>query len=124
MPESIKEALRSDGTPYVVVTDNDISAGKLLAPDGSPNYPIVISLASEAVRDDEITPLINYVSAGGYLLVGSSAFTRNPDGSTRGDFALASSIGMHMAKSSLQNWVQTSSIKVVASHPLVSHLPL
>jgi len=32
--------------------------------------------------------LTNYVAAGGTLLVGSSAFTRNPDGTTRGDFAL------------------------------------
>ncbi len=123
MPETIKEALRSDGTPYAVVTDADISAGKLVAPDGSPNYPIVISLASEAIRDDEITPLINYVSAGGYLLVGSSAFTRNPDGTTRGDFALASSIGMHMASANLQNWIQTSTMTVVSPHRLVSHLP-
>jgi len=123
MPETIKEALRSDGTPYVVVTDSDISAGKLLAPDGSPNYPIVISLASESVRDDEITPLINYVSAGGYLLVGSSAFTRNPDGTTRGDFALASSLGMHMANANLQDWIRTSTITVVSPHRLVSHLP-
>ena len=54
MPESMKEALRSDGTAFATVTDAQISAGSLLNPDGSPKYPIVISLASEAIRDDEI----------------------------------------------------------------------
>lgn len=81
--ESLKEALRSDGTPFIVVSDADITAGNLLHPDGSPKFPIVISLASEAVNDNEIVPLRNYVSAGGFLLIGSSAFTRNPSGTTR-----------------------------------------
>ena len=67
MYESLKEALRSDGTPFVEVTDADISAGRLLNADGTPRYPIVISLASEAIRDDEIAPLRSYVTAGGFL---------------------------------------------------------
>jgi len=45
MPESVKEALQSDGTPFVVVTDADILDGELLT-DGKPRFPIVISLAS------------------------------------------------------------------------------
>ena len=65
-------------------------------PDGSPRYPILISLASEAIADNEIAPLRDYVATGGFLFVGSSAFTRNPDGTTRGDFALANEIGLHM----------------------------
>jgi hypothetical protein len=32
MPESIKEALRSDGTPFIEVSDADIAAGALLYP--------------------------------------------------------------------------------------------
>ncbi|MBZ5536430.1 MAG: hypothetical protein LAO31_10780, partial [Acidobacteriia bacterium] len=123
MPESLKEALRSDGTPFVVVSDADIRAGSLLNPDGSPRYPIVISLASEAVSNDEVTPLQNYVSAGGFLLVGSSAFTRNPDGSTRGDFALADAMGLHMANPGLQNWYQNSGFSKTTEHRLVSHIP-
>ena len=39
MHESLKEALRSDGTPFVTVSDADIAAGRLLNPDGSPNTP-------------------------------------------------------------------------------------
>ena len=89
MPESVKEALRSDGTAFKVVGDADISAGRLLDANGRPKYPILISLASEAIRDDEIAQLTNYVAAGGFLLVGSSAFTRNTNGTTRGDFAFA-----------------------------------
>ena len=96
MPESLKEALRSDGTPFVEVSDADIAAGRLLYPDGSPRYPILISLAAEAIANNEIAPLRDYVAAGGILFVGSSAFTRNPDGTTRGDFALANEMGLHM----------------------------
>src|SRR2546423_7848664 len=47
MSETLKEALRSDGTPFVVVSDADITAGNLLTTSGTPKYPIVISLASE-----------------------------------------------------------------------------
>src|SRR5512140_169233 len=81
MPDAMKEALRSDGTLFTVVNDSNISAGGLLS-NGQPKYPIVISLACEAVRDDEIAQLTNYVAAGGFLLVGSSAFTRTTNGAT------------------------------------------
>ncbi len=49
--QSLEEALKSDGTPYVEVSDSDIAAGKLLTTDGVPRYPIVISLAAEAIAD-------------------------------------------------------------------------
>ena len=123
MYESLKEALRSDGTPFVTVSDADIAAGRLLNPDGSPTYPIVISLASEAIADAEIAPLRAYVSAGGFLLVGSSAFTRNPNGTTRGDFALANEMGLHMVNTGLQNWAQNTTFTKVMEHRLVSHIP-
>lgn len=123
MSESLKEALRSDGTPFVIVTDADIAAGGLLNADGSPKYPILVSLASEAVRDNEVTPLANYVSAGGFLLVGSSSFTRNPNGSTRSDFALASQMGLHMANGNLQNWYEATTFSKSGQHRLVSHVP-
>src|SRR5258708_34151452 len=38
MPESLKEALRSDGTAFTVIGDSNITAG-LLQPNGSPKYP-------------------------------------------------------------------------------------
>ena len=123
MYESLKEALRSDGTPFVTVSDADIAAGRLLNPDGSPKYPIVISLASEAIADTEIAPLRNYVAAGGFLFVGSSAFTRNPNGTTRGDFALANEMGLHMVNTGLQNWAQNTTFTKVMEHRLVSHIP-
>ena len=123
MYESLKEALRSDGTPFVVVTDADISAGRLLATGGSPRYPIVISLASEAIRNDEVAPLRNYVAAGGFLFVGSSSFTRNTDGTTRGDFALAAELGLHMVNANLQNWYQNMTFSKVTNHRLVTHIP-
>ena len=72
--ESLKETLRSDGTPFEEISDADISNGVLLLPDGSPKYPIVISLATEAIHNDEVALLRNYVNAGGFLFVGSSWF--------------------------------------------------
>jgi len=121
--ESLKEALRSDGTPFVEISDADIAAGLLLRPDGSPKYPILISLASEAVDESEIEPLRTYVGAGGLLFVGSSAFTRNPDGTTRGDFAVANEMGVHMVNASLENWAENWHVTRIADHPLTSHIP-
>jgi hypothetical protein len=121
--ESLKEALRSDGTPFVTVSDSDISAGKLLNSDGSPAYPIVIRLGAEAIADNEIAPLRSYVNAGGFLLVGSSAFTRNPNGPTRGDFALATEMGVHMVNPTLTNWYLNGHFTKGASHRLTSHIP-
>jgi VCBS repeat-containing protein len=121
--ESLKEALRSDGTPFVVVSDADIAAGKLLQSDGSPRYPIVISLVSEAISDTEIQPILNYVNAGGFLFSGSSAFTRRPDGTSRGDFAIANEMGIHMVNPSLSNWGVTMQFRKVLNHQLVSNVP-
>ncbi len=124
MPESLKEALRSDGTPFEVISDNDIAAGRLMDTNGRPRYPIVFSLASEAIHDAAIVPLTNYVAAGGFLFVGSSSFTRRPDGTTRGDFAFASELGIHMAAPALTNWVRNSQLSTLSSqHRLVSHIP-
>ena len=121
--ESLKEALRSDGTPFVEISDADITSGDLLYQDGSPRYPILISLASEAISDVEIAPLRDYVNGGGFLLVGSSAFTRNPNGTMRGDFALANEMGVSVVDPSLDNWDVNMEFTKVLDHPLVSHIP-
>ncbi|MRR05413.1 MAG: hypothetical protein EG828_00485 [Deltaproteobacteria bacterium] len=126
--DSLREALHSDGTPFVEVSDNDIAMGRLLNSDGSPRYAILISLASEAIADNEIDPLRSYVNAGGFLFVGSSAFTRFPDGTDRGDFALASEMGLHLANGSVNisnnwNFYQNRRFTKMAAHRLVSHIP-
>ena len=121
--EGLKEAFRSDGTPFVVVSDADISGGALLNADGLPRYPIVISLASEAIDESETAPLRAYVNAGGFLFVGSSAFTRYVDGRARGDFALANEMGIHMVGHTLQNWYENDSFLRLADHRLVQHIP-
>jgi len=123
MPDAAKEALRSDGTAFTVVSDADIGAGDLLDANGQPKYPIVISLAAEAVSDNEIAPLTNYVAAGGYLLVGSSAFTRDTNGLSRGDFAFASELGVHMASTNLLNWKNNLTFSKTINHQIVSHIP-
>ena len=122
MPESIEHALQADGTPYTVVGDSNINNGALLS-NGVPVYPIVISLASEAIEDSEIAQFTNYVAAGGYLLVGSSAFTRETNGASRGDFAFANAMGVHMVSSSLTNWGINSTFTKQFNHQIVSHIP-
>ena len=122
-PRALEEAFRSDGTPFVTITDAEIGSGQLLNADGSPKYPIVISLASEASTDSQTAALRNYVNAGGFLFIGSSAFTRNPDGTTRGDFALADEMGLHMASAGLQNWYENTAFAKLGEHRLVSHIP-
>ena len=122
MPEAVKEALRSDGTPFAVVSDANISSGLLLS-NGAPAYPIVISLASEAVRADEIAALTNYVAAGGFLVVGSSSFTRDTNGVARGDFAFANALGLHLNTTNLNNWVTNSSFTKQVNHRLVADVP-
>jgi hypothetical protein len=124
MPESVKEALRSDGTPFVVLDDADLLT-KLLMPNGAPRYPILVSLAAESLSASEANALRAYVAAGGFLLMGSSSFTRFETGVTRGDFALANEMGMHCqpatwAANGFDNYHLTKEIE----HRLVSHIPV
>ena len=121
--ETLKEALLSDGTPFVEVTDSDILAGKLRNADGSPRYPILISLVSEAIDDNEIPYLRDYVSAGGFIFSGSSSFTRKPDGASRGDFALANEMGLHQSAPNLFNWSENRHFITTSDHRLTSHFP-
>ena len=83
----------------------------------------MISLASDAIADNEISQLRDYVGAGGFLLVGSSSFTLRQDGTSRGDFALASEMGLHVANSSLNNWYLNNQFTKTADHRLTSHIP-
>src|SRR5712672_3240279 len=122
MPEAMKEALRSDGTAFTVVGDSNIIAGALVT-NGAPRYPILISLASEAIRDDEIAAFTNYVAAGGFLVVGSSAFTRNTNGTARSDFAFANQLGVHKVAAGLTNWAQNNNLTRSSTHRLTSHIP-
>ncbi len=123
MPDSVKEMLRSDGTAFTVVGDSNIVAGVLTNADGSPKYPIVISLAAEAIQDAEIANLTNYVAAGGFLFVGSSSFTRNTNGTTRGDFAIANAMGVDMVNPALTNWSLDGTFTKISNHPILSLLP-
>ena len=123
MPDAVKEALRSDGTAFTVVGDSNILAGVLTNADGTPKYPILISLASEAIDDGEIARLTNYVAAGGFLFVGSSSFTRNTNGTSRGDFAIASAMGVDMVDPALTNWSLDGKFTKISNHPILSLLP-
>ena len=121
MVESVKEALRSDGTPFVVVGDTGIKNGLLLA-GSAPRFPILISLAAEAIADEEIAPLISYVANGGYILAGSSSFTRSNNGAFRPDFALASQMGLSCSPST-NNWLDNTNFIKQSGHRLVTDMP-
>ncbi len=123
MPDSVKEALRSDGTAFTVIGDSNIVAGVLTNTDGSPKFPIVISLAAEAMVDSEIAQFTNYVASGGFLFVGSSSFTRNTNGTSRGDFALANAMGVNMVNSGLTNWYFDDNFSKISNHPILSQIP-
>jgi hypothetical protein len=123
MPESLKEALRSEGIPFEILGDADIGNGRLMDTNGRPKYPILISLASEAIADNEIPQISSYVAAGGFVFAGSSAFTRNVNGTTRGDFALTNEMGLHMVTPALTNWRASGTFTKVLDDRLISHIP-
>jgi len=119
---SLEDILSSDGTPFVEINDSAIEAGGLLN-NGIPKYPILISLASECVSDAEVSQILQYVSAGGFVFAGSSAFTRYSDGTARSDFALSAQMGVTCATSPTNNWGQASYISVNATDQLDDILP-
>ena len=122
MPEALQEMFRSDGTAFTVLGDSNITAGLLLR-TACPRYPIFISLAAEAIRDDEIAPLTNYVAAGGFLFIGSSSFTRNTNGTSRGNFAIASAMGVNMVSNSLANWGLANYLTTQTNNRIVNDIP-
>jgi hypothetical protein len=122
MPQSIEEALRSDGTPFTVIGDSNVMAG-ILVTNGQPKYPVMICFASEAIDDSEIPQFTNYVASGGFLIVSGASFTRNTNGTTRGDFAFANAMGIHMANNSLANYYADQTLTNLVNNRLTSHIP-
>jgi hypothetical protein len=123
LPEALKEMLRSDGTPFAVFSDLDVKNGALMTTNGLPKYPILIDLAGEVIRDDEIAPLTNYVASGGFIFAGSSAFTRFTNGTYRGNFALTTNQMGISCNASSNNWTSNYGLTKQADHRLTSHLP-
>jgi hypothetical protein len=78
--ELLEEALRSDGTPFVEITDTEIESGGLLTDSGLPKYPILFSLSAECISSTEAQEIKEYVQAGGFAYAGSSSWTRKQDG--------------------------------------------
>ena len=80
----LMEQLRADGTPFDVVTDADISGGKLVLAGGAPRYAILFSLANDCISDQAAKQIMNFVRAGGHAFVGSTSWTRNEGCKLRG----------------------------------------
>ena len=115
----LEEALKSDGTPFVEISDATIESGALLV-SGVPKYPILFSLASECVSDSEASQISSYVSAGGFAYVGSSSWTKYENGSSRTDFALSSQMGL---RSTTNDWAKVGNATRIADNQLVNHVP-
>ncbi|MCW4025615.1 MAG: hypothetical protein NWF01_11370 [Candidatus Bathyarchaeota archaeon] len=118
----LKEAFKSDGTPFVEVSDAQIEAGELMT-SGTPTYPILFSIACECISDQEATQLNNYVSAGGFLYASASSWTRYEDGTQRSDFALSAQMGLSSANLPPNNWAPVQTARRVADHQLVNCVP-
>jgi len=120
--ESLEEALRSDGTPFVEVNDSLIESGGLLS-GGEPKYPILISLAAECISDLAASQILQYVSSGGFAYVGSSAWTRYSNGTTRSNFALSAEMGVRCVATPPSNWNQLTYVYRNGTNRLVDFLP-
>ena len=118
----LEEALKSDGTPFVEISDASIESGGLLV-SGVPKYPILFSLASECISDSEASQISSYVSAGGFAYVGSSSWTKYEDGSPRTNFALSSQMGLSYTNSPQNDWAQVGNATRIADDRLVNHVP-
>jgi peptidoglycan/xylan/chitin deacetylase (PgdA/CDA1 family) len=120
----LREALKSDGTPFVELTDADIAAGRLREASGAIRYPILFSLGAEAISDMEASQLRAYVQEGGHIYVGGSAWSRYEDGRPRLDSlrrptsALAAEMGL-----SGGGWTRLSHINKQVNDAMVDHLP-
>src|SRR5204862_3220183 len=83
----------------------------------------VRSRCSRQIAAASIALLTTFFVAGGFLSVCSSAFTRNTNGTTRGDFAIANQMGVHSFTPGLTNWRANVAFQKQADHRLVSHIP-
>ncbi len=129
----LEEALRSDGTPFVELSDADIENGALLR-EGVPAYPIVFSLMAESVSDTEVGRIRDYVSAGGHVYVGGSSWIRRPDGTFREDaegtaeFPLSAEMGLKSValgpkpQGGTWSWGEANVIRRTSNDEMVSHL--
>jgi hypothetical protein len=118
----LEESFKSDGTPFVEVSDSNIESGGLMV-SGVPKYPILFSLASECVSNAEANQISNYVAAGGFVYVSSSSWTRYADGSTRTNFALSTQMGVTCSNSPTDDWAQVQYATRVADGRLVNDVP-
>jgi hypothetical protein len=89
----LMEQLRSDGTPFTVVSDTDVADGRLIVTDadiaadglagrparrrGTPKYSIVFSLANTCASAAAAAGIDGFVLAGGHAVVGSTSWTRD-----------------------------------------------
>ena len=72
----LMEQLRSDGTPFDVVSDAEIDAGNLMD-GGTPKYAILFSLANDCMSDATAAQIRTFVGAGGHAFIGSTTMTRD-----------------------------------------------
>jgi hypothetical protein len=118
----LEEAFKSNGTPFIEISDAQIEAGELML-SGTPKYPILFSIACECISNQEATQLSNYVSAGGFIYSSASSWTRYENGTQRSNFALSAQMGLRCTNYPPNNWAQVQTARRVANNPLVDCVP-
>jgi hypothetical protein len=118
----LEEALKSDGTPFVEITDSQIESGALLT-SGTPKYPILFSLTSDCISDTEALQISNYVASGGFVYLSASSWTRYQDGTARDDIALSTQMGLTCETPTPNNWATVTTVKRIADNQLVNDIP-
>jgi hypothetical protein len=118
----LEESFKSDGTPFVEVSDANIESGGLMV-SGVPKYPILFCLASECVSDAEANQISTFAAAGGFVYAGSSSWTRYADGSARTNFALSTQMGLTSSNAPPNDWVQVQYATRTADSRLVNDVP-
>ncbi len=122
LTDMLEETFKADGTPFIEITDAQIAAGQLLS-GATPRYPIFFSIAAECVSDAELNQISNYAQSGGFVYTGSSAWTKNEDGSPRSNFGLSAQMGLTCDNPPPDNWVNAIYIYRSVDSQLTNQIP-
>jgi FG-GAP-like repeat len=120
----LKESFRSDGTPFIELSDAQIASGILLE-NGAPRYPILFSLNAELISDSTANSIQTYVQAGGHVYVSGSSWTRRETGAIRRDsvgkpmFALGPQMGLQPI-----GWGYSSNVIMQQPSSAIDHLDI
>ncbi|MBX2849983.1 MAG: discoidin domain-containing protein, partial [Acidiferrobacterales bacterium] len=95
----LMEQLRSDGTPFKVVSDSEIRNGLLRDEMGLPRYATLFSLNNPCISDETSTEIDAFVIAGGGVISGGASWTRDQECEPRDTQITSSASESHFSNS-------------------------